>query len=289
MGTYRRGIALSRARRQLVVLAAVGLCLLTVSPSLPSAQARSGPGEAELSVLSPGDAMVLAPALTIGPILLAPPTDLPVNVLTDLEVPGLEDEVAIEAVSLPLVVADARASTAHLDDPGLFNALNAIGFVDGTVLPAGARFVFDDVARTWDYREDPSYVPGRATSVRGFITMRGGGVCAVSTAGWRAALDAGLRTDRRQPHSGLIQPDYAGVDATNTLIVANDTQEALTLHVWLDGDEVRAQLLADGDLGRSATVTEPQRVGNGRWLVEQHITRDDGTGSVNRFLSQYYW
>jgi VanW like protein len=114
--------------------------------------------------------------------------------------------------------------------------LPAVSFIDGIVIPAGERLVFDDIARTWDYRDDPSYVLGKATSVRGFVHTRGGGVCTVSTAVWRAALEAGLRTDRRQSHHGLMEPGDPGLDATNTLIIANDSSEAVVVHVWLDDE-----------------------------------------------------
>jgi hypothetical protein len=36
-------------------------------------------------------------------------------------------------------------------------------------------------------------------------------------------------------------------------------------------------------------VSEPQRIGVGRWLVEQRVAWDDGRETVHRFLSQYYW
>jgi vancomycin resistance protein YoaR len=283
--TYRRKIAVAHARRQLVVLAAAGLCLVTASPSLLSAEAAARADRPGSAVADTSEAtLYYAPLMPAIPVAKAAEPTLQVQVAEPAA------DFVMEAIAISRVVADARASTSHLDDAGMFNALNAMTFVDGVVVPAGARFVFDDIARTWDYREDASYVPGRATSVRGFIMMRGGGVCAVSTAIWRAALSAGLRTDRRQSHSGLIQPDYAGIDATNTLIVANDSDADLTIHVWLDGEAVRAQLLTDGDLRRSATVSEPQRVGTGRWLVEQEVTRVvDGTATVNRFVSQYYW
>ena len=80
----------------------------------------------------------------------------------------------------------------------------AISLIDGAVIQPGERFSFDDTARTWDFNEDPIYVWGTATTTRGIIPMRGGGVCWLSTALWRATLAAGLRTDFRENHYGLI-------------------------------------------------------------------------------------
>ena len=281
IATYRRTVAVAYMRRQLAVLAAVGLCLCTLSPSLvtwEAAPTRVAPSTARSLPVS-------APSLLVGPLLETThaPAAAPALLLAEAE-PDAED-----AAPAPIVVADARASTSHLDEAGIYNVLIALSFVDGVVMPPGARLVFDDVARTWDYREDPSYVMGRATSIRGLINMRGGGVCTVSTALWRAALAAGLRTDRRQSHYGLMEPGGPGLDATNTLIIANDSNEAVRVHVWLDGDSVRAQLIADGDLGRIVNVAEPRSLGNRRWLLEQEVTWADGRTTVDRFVSQYYW
>lgn len=285
MGTYRREVALAYARRPLVVLLAIGLCLGTVSPSLVAEQTtRSGRARSGPSVP------------LIGPSLAAEPPAIARAVGSTGSVDSLapQDEAAEaagepDASYRPMLLAEAGASTAHLDEAGLFNVLIALSFVDGIVIPSGERLVFDDIARTWDYREDPSYVIGKATSVRGLVDMRGGGVCTVSTALWRAALATGLRTDRRQSHNGLMEPGDPGLDATNTLIIANDSNEAVTVHVWLDGDVVRARLLAEAGLDRVASISEPQRIGNGRWLVEQEVTWADGRTATNRFASQYYW
>lgn len=284
LASYRRQVALAQMRRQLVLVLAVGVCVCAVSPSWLYGPAGSRP---QRSVWIGSSLGVPSRDTEAAPTAISVQSPAIIHAL-DVPEANVDDDESADVVP-SIRIADTSASTSHLDEPGIFNALIAISFLDGVVIPAGARLSFDDVARTWDYREDPSYVPGKATSIRGLIDMRGGGVCTVSTALWRAALAAGLRTDRRQSHYGLMEPGDPGLDATNTLIIANDSDEAVTIHAWLDEDSVRVRLLADGDLGRTATVSEPQRIGNGRWLLEQEVTWADGRQTTSRFISQYYW
>jgi len=165
----------------------------------------------------------------------------------------------------------------------------AISFVDGAVIEPGGRFSFDDTARTWDFSEDPRYLWGPATSTRGVILMRGGGVCWLSTALWRAALAAGLETDFRENHYGLVDLLGGGLDATNTLVLRNDSDVPITIRAWMDNDYVYASLYPEGDLGRSGVVRGPERLSSGRWIAYQDITWADGHTSTNEFLSRYSW
>jgi vancomycin resistance protein YoaR len=119
--------------------------------------------------------------------------------------------------------------------------------------------------------------------------MRGGGVCWLSTAIWRAALGAGLKTEYRENHVGLVDALGAGLDATNTLVLRNDSDVPVTIHAWIERDQVYAALDSDEPLGRTAVVRAPQRLGPGRYVAYQEIYWDDGSVTTNEFDSRYAW
>lgn len=169
------------------------------------------------------------------------------------------------------------------------NALISISFIDGHIIPPGASFSFDDVARTWDFREDPIYEWSFGTSRYGLISMRGGGACWVSTALWRAALYAGLPTEYRQNHLGALPNLGIGTDATNTLAIRNDSTQPITVRAWMDDEAINVALLASEKLDRKGNVRGPTRTGLGSYVLYQDVTWDDGRVTTTPFYSGYYW
>lgn len=178
---------------------------------------------------------------------------------------------------------------ATLVGSSLTNALIAISFIDEYVIEPGTVFSFDDVARTWDFREDPAYLWSLGTSRYGFIDMRGGGVCWVSTALWRAALYAGLPTEFRQNHLGMVPNLGIGTDATNTLAIRNDSKVPITVRAWMDDEAINVALLAPEALDRKGSVRGPERSGPGTYVLYQDVTWADGRKHTMPFYSGYYW
>jgi len=205
------------------------------------------------------------------------------------EVPEASSSEVKTAPTVPGPIGSSSVGVKGAGNATATNVAIAISFVNGYVIQPGAVFSFDDVARTWDFREDPRYVFGPATSARGVITMRGGGVCWLSTALWRATLVAGLSTDFRENHYGLVDALGSGLDATNTLVIRNDSSVPVTIHAWLDQDDVHVQLYADGDLGRSGAIRGPLRESAGRWVAYQDVTWADGPTTTRTFSSTYHW
>lgn len=193
------------------------------------------------------------------------------------------------AIPGPSEVAHGMAYVGGTGEAAITNVAIAISFLDGAVIEPGARLSFDDTARTWDFNEDPLYVWGTATTTRGIIPMRGGGVCWLSTALWRATLAAGLRTDFRENHYGLVDQLGAGLDATNTLVIRNDSPAAITVRASLEEDEVHVSLLSDGPLDRTANVDGPFAAGRGGHVIYQDVTWADGRKTSSEFVSRYYW
>jgi len=184
------------------------------------------------------------------------------------------------------------SGAAPIDGLGYSTTTNiklAIGFLDGVVIQPGEQLSFDDTARTWDYQEDPRYLMSTATSARGVIYMRGGGVCWLSTALWRAALWAGLPTDVRENHYGLVSSLGGGYDATNTLVIRNNTDSPITVHAWIDGGQVYASLYSEQPVDRTAEVRGPYNEGRGRYVLYQDVYWDDGEVTTREFPSTYYW
>ena len=202
---------------------------------------------------------------------------------------GASADVADDPALSMRYLAQGQASAGPLVGAARTNALIAIAFIDGYVIEPGARFSFDDVARTWDFHEDPSYFWSFGTSRYGLINMRGGGVCWVSTALWRAALYAGLPTEWRQSHMGLVQSLGIGTDATNTLALRNDSSVPVTVRAWLDDEDVNVALLAGERINRKGNVRGPQRLGPGSYVLYQDVTWADGKVTSTPFYSGYYW
>ena len=268
MGVYRRQRLTARVRPRLpVFLAAIAVCILAASPLTLSNQPAS---ELELPAL---------PNLLSGPLFaLSTAGSNTADARSDLA-----------PVAAPSEVGFGVADVGAIGDAALTNIGIAISFLDGSVIEPGEQLSFDDVARTWDFNEDPIYLMGIATTTRGVIPMRGGGVCWVSTALWRATLAAGLRTDFRENHYGLVGQLGAGLDATNTLVVRNDSPVPITVRASLEDEEVHVSLLADEPLDRTAEVEGPFSAGRGGHVIHQDVTWADGHTTSSEFVSRYYW
>jgi hypothetical protein len=187
------------------------------------------------------------------------------------------------------LAGQGHASLGGVEGNALKNMRIAINFLDGEVIYPGQRLSFDDVAQTWDFKEHPSYLPSYATSARGPIIMRGGGVCWVSSALWRAALAAGLATDVRDNHFGYVALLGAGVDATNTLVIRNNSSVPITVRAWEESGSVVVALVADGELDRKAVVSQAMQTGRGSYVVYQTVYWDDGEVTTHPFYSRYFW
>lgn len=185
----------------------------------------------------------------------------------------------------------AELDVADVDETKLYNIQVGVNFLNGAAIPPGGNLSFDDVARSWDGREDDAYQIGWGTSCeRGLVPMKGGGVCAVSTALWRAALKAGLETVRRKNHSGRIDTyNPPGLDATNTLIIANDSSVTITVTALLDGDILKVELIGDKPPDRVATIRGPFPIGELEYVVYQNIRFSNGSTITNTFYSSYCW
>lgn len=209
-------------------------------------------------------------------------------VVVESSVADVADSGAQEPARM-IAAGHGLASVGALGPAAVTNVLIAIEFLDGFVIQPGERLSFDDVARTWDFAEDPRYVWGLATSRFGFISMRGGGVCWVSTALWRASLAAGLRTDHRQSHYGLVESLGPGSDATNTLVIRNDTGVPITVRAWLDEEDVNVALFPDEPLDRTGRIRGPEPVGRGRYVMYQDILWADRRVTSTPFQTGYFW
>jgi len=271
MGEYRRRVVFSQIRPFPIILTSVLIIyrLAVYLGGLSSPLELALPEPRAYTQLAPRDCAVDAVDCIVRPELTSP-----------------------EAIPQPPPPPPSGIGSAPLRGIGgasLANIKMAVALVDGTVIEPGEKFSFDDTARTWDYKEDPRYLMGPATSARGIIYMRGGGVCWLSTAIWNAALEAGLPTEFRENHMGLVSLLGAGLDATNTLVIRNDSTEPVTVRAWVDGTHVLAMLQTARPLDRTATVEGPYARGGGRYVTYQNVAWADGTETTNTFTSAYYW
>jgi hypothetical protein len=173
---------------------------------------------------------------------------------------------------------------------GRYNAAIAVERLNGSIIAPGARLDFDDVAKSWDGRVDLVYKVSRGTSCEGgLVSMRGGGVCYVSTAIWRAWMQSGLKTVLRVSHSGLLDDFGAGFDAANTLVVENDSSATLTLTVRLDDDAIVATVFGDRPPDRQTTLRGPVRESGSDFRIYQDVRWLDGRTSTAAFRSHYCW
>lgn len=121
----------------------------------------------------------------------------------------------------------------------------AAAALDGTVIPPGGRFSFNELVgpRTPDrgYRPAPVIVAGE------LVDDFGGGVCQVSTTVYNAALLAGLHVPVRTPHSMPVDYVPRGRDAAVVygavdLAFSNPFSTPLVIQTEVAGDRVKVQL-----------------------------------------------
>jgi len=276
-----------RAILLLALMVGIVGCLDATSPS-PTLQAGRS---AEPSGERPQDE---APTPPPSPIVAATPQPKATSTPTPTASPTASPTAT--ATSTPqrervFVWGDAELDIADVDEVKLHNIQVGVNFLNGAAIPPGGSLSFDDTARSWDGREDDAYRMGWGTSCeRGLVPMKGGGVCAVSTALWRAMLEAGLETVRRENHSGRVPTyDPPGLDATNTLIIVNDSSATITVTAFLDGDILKIELIGDKPPDRIATIRGPFPIGELEYVVYQDIRFPDGSTITNAFYSSYCW
>lgn len=273
MGEYRRRLfAETQLPKLRLLLAALALYLFGASPWV-------APNWGAITALAPANDVASRDQVLAGPVEVVASEPLAIEV----EAPAAESAPSVR------FLAQGQASAGALAGSARTNALIAMAFIDGYVIEPGASFSFDDVARTWDFQEDRRYLWNVGTGRYGMIPMRGGGVCWVSTALWRAALWAGLPTAHRQSHQGLVGTLGIGTDATNTLVIRNDSSLPITVRAWLDDEDVNVALLADQRLDRVGKVRGPVRQGPGGYVLYQDVLWDDGRQTTSAFHSGYYW
>jgi vancomycin resistance protein YoaR len=138
--------------------------------------------------------------------------------------------------------------------------------INGTVVPAGAKFDFWNVVG--DLRDAPGTGPGNAIE-NGRITVTGafgGGICTTSTTLFNAAFRAGMIPLARQNHSEFISRYPAGLDATvwivgktkQTMSFRNDTEYPILITRTVTGNSSKRWLtfkIWSVPNGRKATVT----------------------------------
>jgi hypothetical protein len=273
MAAYRRRLLLKQMAPRAVILAlALVLYPVAVVPGW----------------LAPGTSLPIPyPAFLPRPFVVDVPLSTPVPRTTNRAAGLAGTELVLP--NDPTRLASGAASMEGIGPAATANIKIAIEFLDGTVITPGEKLSFDDTARTWDFNEDPRYLMGKATSARGLIDMRGGGVCWLSTALWRAALWAGLPTDYRENHYGLVPLLVAGYDATNTLVIHNNTPYPLTVRAGIEGGQVYASLYSDQPLDRTAEVRGPFNEGRGQYVLYQDIYWDNGEITTEQFDSNYLW
>lgn len=283
IGEYRRRLFVETQLPKLaVLLAAMALYSSTASPWI-IANWPADNVHTEVATAVPREALREA---SIGSLAEPFMAEAAVPLAAELET---AESAAPASISGVRFLAQGQAAAGPLTGSARTNALIAIELIDGYVIAPGARFSFDEVARTWDYREDPRYLWNWGTSRFGMVPMRGGGVCWVSTALWRAALWAGIPTEHRQNHVGLVSSLGIGTDATNTLVIRNDSDVPITLRAWMDDEDVNVALLADQRLDRVGRVRGPVRQGPGRYVLYQDVIWAGGAETTSAFHSGYYW
>ncbi|HHW45215.1 MAG TPA: hypothetical protein GXX25_15685 [Desulfotomaculum sp.] len=131
------------------------------------------------------------------------------------------------------------------EDPNVYNAGVAAGYINGTILAPGQIFSYNRVV-------------GERTAEKGFITGWliggdldiGGGVCRTATLLYQLARKAGLKILERHPHSQPVPYAPPGTDATVSygyldLKFRNSTPHQLIFHAGLDEDGKNSRLWAD--------------------------------------------
>lgn len=147
----------------------------------------------------------------------------------------------------------------------IHNVALATSTIDGTIVPAGQTFSFNDTLG--DVSVFTGYKQGYVIRGNKTVLGDGGGVCQVSTTLYRAILNAGLPIVERHPHSYRVryyeQESHPGFDATVyapgfDLKFKNDTGYAILIEAYADfeNDLVVFDLYGTGD-GRDVAISTP--------------------------------
>ena len=147
----------------------------------------------------------------------------------------------------------------------IHNIALATSRIDGTIVPAGGVFSFNDtvgdVSKLTGYKE--AYIIKDGKTILG----DGGGVCQVSTTLFRAMLNTGLPIIERHPHSYRVSyyelDSLPGLDATvyapsYDLKFKNDTGAAILIEAYTDPSNSTLTFDFYGSYdGRQVNLTKP--------------------------------
>jgi vancomycin resistance protein YoaR len=131
-----------------------------------------------------------------------------------------------EAMGIDRVLATYTTLYAGSSDR-IRNLQLAVTAIDGTVVPPGETFSFNDVVG--ERTEERGYRPAPVIVAGEYEEAVGGGVSQVATTVFNAAWEAGLRIVERNPHALYIDRYELGRDATVNypnldLVFVNDTR-----------------------------------------------------------------
>jgi vancomycin resistance protein YoaR len=165
----------------------------------------------------------------------------------------------------------------------------------GTVVPAGATFSFNDLLGPVDGAH--GFEPELVIKHNGLVPEFGGGICQVSTTVFRAALNGGLPIVERRNHSFAVQY-YApqGTDATiypgvQDLKFRNDTPGPILIWPEINGTILTFSFYGQRD-GRQVQVNQPVRynirtTGAFSASVDRTVVYASGEEKVDTFRSNY--
>ena len=175
-------------------------------------------------------------------------------------------EVALEGVGVLSLLAEGRSSyRLGNQEDRVFNIKKGLGKYDGTVIPVGAEFSFNQILGYVRYED--GWRPALAIFGGGGVRpVPGGGLCQVSTTMYRAAINSGLPITSRRPHSLDVSyyHEYGdGIDSTIyppediDLKFVNDTPGPIFIHAYTDNDAEEAIVEFYGiDDGRSVELEQ---------------------------------
>lgn len=144
------------------------------------------------------------------------------------------------------------------------NIAVAANYLDGTVIPPGEEFSFND--SIGEISIERGYEEGYVIEAEATVEGVGGGVCQVSTTAFRAAFLSGLPITERHPHAYIVgfyeQGDWPlGFDAAIfqpdlDFRFANTTDSYILLHTHVEDGQIYVNLYGP-DLGYSVEIGEP--------------------------------
>ncbi|MEX2426584.1 MAG: VanW family protein [Thermomicrobiaceae bacterium] len=140
----------------------------------------------------------------------------------------------------------------------------AAGYLDGTVIPPGHEFSFNN--SIGEISVERGYQEGYVIQAEATVPGIGGGVCQVSTTAFRAAFMSGLPITERHPHAYLVgfyeQGDWPlGFDAAIfqpdlDFRFANTTDGYILVHTHVEGENLYINLYGP-ELGYNVEIGEP--------------------------------